>query len=266
MGNAVIVGRLIVVRVRSQAQYRISFCLELVASFGATLINLFAILFLFQTFPTLGGWSIGEVFFLYGLISVAFGLSQIIGAGFDTVPSLVRSGDFDRLLTRPVPPFLQVMATDIQTRRLGWVAQGVLGLSLAQRKLTLDWSASRLLVTLTAIGSSPMVFLTILVIGASLCFWSVEPTEIQNVFTYGGSEMTSYPIHIYERWLRDIFLYAIPLGLTSFYPALYVLHRPDPLGLPSIAPFVSPVVAAAFFAAGLWVWSSGMRHYQGTGN
>ena len=102
---------------------------------------------------------------------------------------------------------------------------------------------------------------------ASSSTYDTDPVgEVQNIFTYGGTELASYPLHIYNRWLQGAFLYFVPLALTSYYPALYVLGKPDPLGLPRILQFLAPLVAALFFAAGLVVWRLGLRHYQSTGS
>ena len=266
MGSGRLYLRLVGARLRGQLQYRASFLLQAASSFTSTFVELLTIVILFGTFQDLAGWRVGEVAFLYGLVSVAFGLTEMFGEGFDHVDQLVRTGEFDRVLTRPVSPFLQVLATEVQLRRIGRIAQGALAVALAHRWLGIAWSWPKALVFLSAIGSSSIVFFTVLLIGAAICFWTVESSEVQNIFTYGGTELASYPLHIYNRWLQGAFLYLVPLALTSYYPALYVLGKPDPLGLPGVLRFVAPAVAALFFAAGLLVWRLGLRHYQSTGS
>ncbi len=247
-------------------QYRASFLLGLAGVFSTTFVELLAVLILFRTFGQMAGWQAGEVALLYGIVAVAFGLSEMAGDGFEDISSLIRTGQFDRVLTRPVPPFVQIMASQFPLKRLGRIAQGVFALALAQRWLGLDWTPGRALVLLSAILSTAVVFVGIFVIGAALCFWTVERTEAQNVFTYGGTELASYPVHIYNPWLRGVFLYVVPLALTTYYPALYLLRKPDPLGLPGWLQLTSPLVALAFFAAGLLAWRAGLNHYQSTGS
>jgi ABC-2 type transport system permease protein len=50
-----------------------------------------------------------------------------------------------------------------------------------------------------------------------------------------------------------------------YYPALYFLDKPDPLGMPPFAPFVAPLVGAGLLLASLAFWRFGLRHYTGTG-
>jgi len=56
------------------------------------------------------------------------------------------------------------------------------------------------------------------------------------------------------------------LAFVSYYPALYVLERPDPLGLPVWLRLLSPVAAVALAGVAAVAWSLGVRRYQSTGS
>lgn len=258
--------RLVGAHMRAQLQYRASFALQTAATFISIFGEFVAIVILFNTFSELGGWRIGEVALLYGLVSIALGLVDMFGSGFEHTSALVKSGEFDRLLIRPVSPFLQVLASEVQMRRLGRIGQGLTTIVLATRWAEISWSLKNLTLALGSVIGSTIVFLTVWVISAAICFWTVEQSEVQNVFTYGGAELASYPIHIYGRAIQATFLYAVPLGLTSYYPAVAILGKSDPLGLPPILAPLAPLTAAVFFVGGLAVWRLGLRHYQGTGS
>ena len=66
--------RFIGARIRSQMQYKVSFVLDVVSRFLVNGLELAAIFILFNRFSSLGGWSVGEVAFLYGLVTVSFAL------------------------------------------------------------------------------------------------------------------------------------------------------------------------------------------------
>jgi ABC-2 type transport system permease protein len=53
---------------------------------------------------------------------------------------------------------------------------------------------------------------------------------------------------------------------VNYEPVLYVLGRPDPLGLPDAVRLLSPVVAAMMAMVAILGWRQGVRHYQSTGN
>jgi ABC-2 type transport system permease protein len=258
--------RLAGARLRGQLQYPASFALKLAGTFLSTVAELAAVFALFNAFPALGGWTVGEVVFLHGIVSTALGLTEIFGLGFDQTSALLRAGEFDRILTRPVSPFLQVLASEVQPRRLGRVAQGLLALSLAQSSLRLVWTTPKALVLVASVLASALVFFTVLVLGAALCFWTIDRSEVQNVFTYGGAELGSYPAHIYGRSMRAVFLFVVPVALTSYCPALYILDKPDPLGLPHALHVLAPAAALPFFGLGLLAFRFGLRRYQSTGS
>ncbi len=257
---------LLAARLRSQLQYRVSFALEATSSFTTPFVELIAILILFRTFPNLGGWTAGEVVFLYGLATTSLAVAEMLSSGIDQTSDLIREGNFDRILIRPVNPLLQVLATDFQLRKIGRLMQGGVALTLAQLLITPHWTLLKGLVFFSALCSTVLVFCTIFLIGAAICFWTIDRSEIQNVFVYGGTEIASNPLNIYDQRLQALFLYLIPIGLTVFYPALYILGKPDPLMLPPFMPFLAPVVALLFLSLGLLIWEFGLRHYQGTGS
>jgi ABC-2 type transport system permease protein len=247
-------------------QYRASFLLMTLVSFVVTGSDLLAILILFNYFGELAGWRAGEVALLYSLAMVAFGLSEMVAAGFDLFPQAIRQGEFDRVLLRPVGIFVQVLAADFQLRRLGRIAQGGLALALAVAWTSITWTLLKVLYLLVVLVSGFVMFSALLVLGAVLCFWTVQSVEIVNTVTYGGTEMASYPLPIYHELLQRFFTFVVPLAFVSYFPALYLLDRPELQHLPVWLPGMTPV-AAAILALMAWLaWRVGVRHYQSTGS
>jgi ABC-2 type transport system permease protein len=257
---------LIRAQIGAQTQYRASFALQVVGHFLATFTDFIVVLLLFQRFPTIGGWSLGEVALLYGLGGLAFGMSELLCGGFDNLSRMIRLGTFDRVLTRPVGTFTQVLASDIQFRRFGRIGQGLVSLALAAYWVDIAWSAPKVLVAVSAVASGVAIFMAIWVIGAAITFWTIETSEVTHVFTYGGQLLISYPMSIYAGGLRRFFTFVVPLAFVAYLPCLYILERQDPLGLPPLLQVCSPGVALAFLLAARGCWALGVRHYQGTGS
>lgn len=253
-------------RVRAQTQYRASFVLQLVGQFAATGIDFVGVVLLFQRFPTMDGWTFGEVALLYGMGAIGFAFADLTTGEFERLALQIREGTFDRMLTRPVSAFLQVVTNDLQLRRLGRAVQGMFALAVALALVDIDWSVVKVLMLVAAIVSGVVVFACIMVVGGSLSFWTVQDSEALNVFTYGGCELVSYPMSIYGEWLRRFFTFVIPLAFITYLPALVILDKPDPLGLPRALHSTSPLVALLFLLAAGVVWRLGLRQYQGTGS
>src|SRR4051812_21309008 len=132
-------------QIGAQLQYRASFALQVVGHFLATFTDFIVVLLLFQRFPSIGGWSLGEVTLLYGLGGLAFGIAELLCGGFDNLSRMIRLGTFDRILTRPVGTFTQVLASDIQVRRFGRIGQGLVMLALAVTWVDVTWSVPKVL-------------------------------------------------------------------------------------------------------------------------
>ncbi|HLH73186.1 MAG TPA: ABC-2 family transporter protein [Chloroflexota bacterium] len=257
--------RLVGARSRSQMQYKFSFGLLVANGILATVVDFVEVLVIFGRIPTLAGWSLGEVAMLYGTAAMSFALAEMFARGFELLSQQVVQGQFDRVLTRPLGAFFQVFATELALWKVGRLGQGLIILLIAVRLLAIQLTATKVLVLLLAIASGAVIFYAIFVIGAATCFWTVESNEIVNVFTNGGVLLTSYPLEIYQDWLRRLVTFVLPLGFINYYPVLFVLGRPDPFELPWWMRLLSPLVALVVGLVAWALWSTGVRHYQSTG-
>jgi ABC-2 type transport system permease protein len=259
--------RLVIVQLRGQLQYRASFALDLLTVAFSNGMWFASIALVLQRFENLGGWTVAEVAFLYGMVETAFGTMDMLFSGYDPqfFGQYVRRGTFDQLLLRPAGLELQVLGSRFVVRRIGRILQGLVILGLALSALNVHWTAGKLMYLPLVFGGLIAFFGGLFMVGSTITFWTVESIEVVNIFTYGGAEMMSYPMHIYGEELRRFFTYVIPAIFLNYYPALYFLDKPDPLGFPPDAPFVAPLVGLGVLAAALAFWRFGVRHYQGTG-
>jgi ABC-2 type transport system permease protein len=260
--------RLLSVTLRAQMANRASFFFEALTT-GFTNVVYFATLAaIFGRFGALGGWSLAEVAFLYGLIEISFAVMDMVFSGFDpaSFSQHVRRGTLDQMLLRPVGLPAQIMAGEFALRRLGRIAQGAVIFIWSLTLLPLTWTPLKLLYLPLVCASIVIFFGGLFVIGSAICFWTVQSIEAVNLFTYGGSEMLSYPMHIYGDWLRRFFTFVIPGALVSYYPVLYFLDKPDPFGLPPFLRFIAPLAGAFVLTLAFAFWNLGLRHYTSTGS
>jgi len=258
-------GRLVGAGIRSQLQYRASFALDFCGSFLIAFLDFLAVLVIFHNTPRLAEWNIHEVAFLYALSSISFALTDLAIGHLDLFPQLIRDGNFDILLVRPRGTLLQVIARDFQLRRLGKAFQGGIVLVYALSSIHVPWTVGRVALLLVCIPAGILIFASIWVVFACSAFWTVDGGEFTNAFTYGGNFLAQYPIDIYGAWLRRFLAYLVPLAFVCYFPALYILDKPDPLGLPRILQFVSPVVALVAACVAGATWRFAVRHYRSAG-
>ncbi|MFB7502841.1 ABC transporter permease [Streptomyces broussonetiae] len=252
--------------VRSTLAYRASFVMTTFGNFAATFFDFVAIMLMFTRVHALGGYSLPQVAFLYGLSAASFGLADLAIGSMDRLGRRVRDGTLDTLLVRPVPVLAQVAADRFALRRLGRVLQGSLVLGWALTRVEIDWTPLKLLLMPVTVASGCAIFCAVFVAGAAFQFVAQDASEVQNAFTYGGTTLLQYPPTVFAKELVRGVTFLLPLAFVNWLPAAYVLGRPYPLDLPGWVAFTPPLVAAGCCALAGLAWRAGLRSYRSTGS
>jgi ABC-2 type transport system permease protein len=259
-------GLIVAMWIRSTLAYRASFAMTAFGNLAATGLDFVAILLMFSHVTTLGGFTLPEVAFLYGTSGTAFGLADLVMGSMDRLGRRVRDGTLDTLLVRPAPVLAQVAADRFALRRLGRVTQGLLVLVWSLAQLEVAWTPVKVLMLPLMVVSGAAIFSAVFVAGAAFQFWAQDASEVQNSFTYGGGTLLQYPPTVFGHDLVRGVTFVVPLAFVNWLPALYVLGRPDPLGLPDWPAFAPPVVAVVCSALAGAAWRVGLRSYRSTGS
>lgn len=263
MQTVLLYFKLISVTLRMQMQHRASFLMLITSYFIATLFEILGIWILFDRFHLIQGWTIQEIALLYGIMNMGFSFAETYARGFDTFDQLVKMGDFDRILLRPLGTLFQIATREVQWMRMGRFIQGLI--VLLWGTLTLDigfFSYQTLIIVLAIIGTS-CLFYGLIVIQATLSFWATESLELMSIATFGGMESGQYPMSIYNPWFQWAFTFIIPLACVAYYPiAVAIRHE----SLPSWVAWCFPFAGVIFLYLSCQLWRYGVRHYHSTGN
>ncbi|WP_405980522.1 ABC transporter permease [Streptomyces sp. NBC_00158] len=252
--------------IRSTMTYRMSFLLATVGNAAITALDFVAIAVMFSHVDALGGFTLPEIALLYGASSASLGLADLLLGNTDRVGARIRDGSLDTMLVRPVPLLAQVAADRFALRRLGRIVQGLGVLGWAISVLDVQWTPVKVLLVPVMVVAGAGIFGGVLVAGAAFQFVAGDAAEVQNSFTYGGCTMLQYPPTVFAKELLRGATFVVPLAFVNWLPALYVLGRPDPLGLPGWVAFLSPLVAFALFLPASLAWRAGVRSYRSTGS
>jgi ABC-2 type transport system permease protein len=248
---------------KSQMEYRTSFILLSIGQFFVPFLTFLSIFMLFQRFPNIGGWSLYEVALCYSIIHISFSLSECFARGFDSFSSTVINGNFDRILVRPRTTVLQVLGSKFEFTRIGRLAQSIIVLIFAITNINVNWNIYKSITLLLMILSGIFIFVGIYMLGASLCFWTIEGLEVINIFTDGGREMSQYPLSIYKEWVRKFFTFIIPFGTVNYLPLMFILEKE---GATNIFNMFIPLFGIIFVIPCVLVWNFGVKHYKSTGS
>jgi ABC-2 type transport system permease protein len=186
--------------------------------------------------------------------------------GFDLFGATLRRGDFDRVLLRPRWTILQLAGQELTLRRAGRLMQAVAVFVWGATAVPIRWSAAKLLLLAISVAANVSLFGALVVLQATLAFWTTEALEVMNCFTYGGVFASQYPLPAYEAWFRKLLTYAVPIACVSYFPALALMDKTDPLRSTAAFQWLAPLAGFLFFALSLVAWRFGVRHYTSTGS
>lgn len=252
---------------RAQMLYPTAFLIRLMSQFFVTIIEFGGTWALFVRFSRLKGWHFPEVALFYGVVSVAFALCDMTSRGFEMFGTqFVKTGDFDRVLLRPRTATVQLLGFEFGFTTLGRVAQGLVAIAVALWLLPISWSIAKAALLLWSITGGFALFFGVLILQATLAFWTVESLEITNTLTYGGVEAAQYPLDIYAAWFRKFLIFVVPLGCVIYFPVAAILGRDDMSGAPAWLGYVTPLAGFVFLGVAFAAWRQGVRHYTSTGS
>ncbi|MGF7060432.1 ABC transporter permease [Brassicibacter mesophilus] len=248
---------------KSQMEYRTSFILLSIGQFFVPFLVFVSTFLLFQRFPNIGGWSLYEVALCYSVIHIAFSLSECFARGFDSFSSIIINGDFDRILVRPRRTVLQVLGSKFEFTRIGRFMQSIVVLIFSLTNINIEWNIYKVITLILMIISGVFIFAGIYMLGATLCFWTIEGLEVINIFTDGGREISQYPLSIYKEWVRKLFTFVIPFGTVNYLPLMFILDKVEGN---KFVYMITPLFGIMFIIPCVLIWNFGVKHYKSTGS
>jgi len=249
--------------IKSFLQYRMSMWLNIIGQFFVSFFAFLGIYLLFEQFGSIAGWTFGEAALCFAVVQTAFAVTECFARGFDLFQNCIKTGSFDRIMLRPRSTVLQVLGSSFEITRLGRLAQSLTVLALAISWSGIDWSLFKIFTLIFMILSGIFIFTGIFILGATICFWTVEGLEVVNIFTDGGREIATYPLTIYSKWIMRFFTFIIPFGCFNYLPLLYLTNR---VGGSGWLYMLTPLLGMGFLLPCIIVWRIGVRHYLSTGS
>ena len=254
-------GKFFSMHLKSQMQYKTSFFLTLLANLCVPLVGIIGITFMMTRFHQVDGFTLQEVFLCFAVMLGAFSLAETLGRGFDTFPTMLGNGEFDRALVRPQPIIFMVLAMKIEFTRLGRLSTAVLVFIYALPASGVVWTWDKILTLVLMVVCGAVLFFGLFLIFAGFTFFTLEGLEFMNILTDGGREHGQYPFSIYGQGVLKFLTYVVPLALVQYYPLLYLLGRED-----SKFYMFTPVLALLFLIPAYGFFRFGLGRYKSTGS
>ncbi len=231
--------------------------------FITNVASIMSIWMIMQTIPSLQGWSMVQLGFLYGFSMMPVALDHIFTDDLWTVAYFkVRSGELDRMFIRPVPVLFQVIAETFQLEGLGELAVGVVMLCVCGSMLQITWTFGAVFVLIVATIFGAIMITSFKIIFASLAFRIKRSGQILQV-AYNFISYTHYPIAIYPAFIKALLTFVFPFALVISYPVEVLLFQNFS---PYLLSAIIVAVSMALLALAVCIWSALAKRYESTGS
>ena len=243
-------------------EYKADFLLGAV---GLLLTQVFQLAFLgiiFSQIPALIGWSFQEILFIYGFSLIAKTLDHLFTDNLWMVGyRIIRKGEFDKYLTRPINTLYHVIAENFCVDAFGEMLTCILLLaySIPSLDLPFHWYTIPLWIVVAVFAT--LIYTSLKIMTAAISFWTKASGHITHML-YMTNDFSKYPVSIYNKFVQTVITYVIPFAFTAYFPASYFLTGNNPwfcIGGTVIA-------GTVLFALALFIWHKGLSAYESAGS
>lgn len=247
---------------KSSFEYRFNMFLISFSQVFICIAEILAVWLLFQRFETVGSWGFYESLLMLGIIYTVYSITECFARGYDEFAKLIKSGEFDRLLIRPVNIHYQIFGSRIEMSKVSRIILGIVVSIIALVQIGVDWTVWKVLVLISTYLCGCLVILGLFIIGAGISIYTIENLEFVNIITNGCKELSYYPINIYNKWLARFFTFIIPLACFNYLPVSFIVG--NPATIPWLCA-ISPLLGGLFIIPCLIFFNLSIKRYQSTG-
>ncbi|GGK27953.1 ABC transporter permease [Salinarimonas ramus] len=250
---------------QARLQNRFNFVVEQVSNLVFYVCATIGLAIIVARFGEIGGFALAEMMLVYGLNLVTYFIAGTYLWGVArTLEGLIRSGELDLVLARPIGPLTLLMARSFEpsmpVKAVGAFALCVYAL------LLLDEGN----------GPSPAIWLSVTIVGgtliqggvmlafASIAFWVAGSRDLVELMIYGVRRTVDVPISVYPSPVQLVLTVAIPYAFVNYYPILGLAVSIEN-GATTVLASSALIVGLVSAAAGTALWRLGLRRYRTVG-
>ena len=183
-----------------------------------------------------------------------------------SLQSIVRRGEVDRFLVRPVWPLIQLLTRTIPISAVGDLLGGLALLAAAAGLTNVSWTAGAVVYLLLAIAGGALIQLALRLLLASFSFRALSVNGVMSIVDALFNEFGTYPLRIFSATLQVLLTFGIPVAFMAYFPAAVLLERTSELLVHPYLAYGAPLAGVIWMRVALWVFEHEMRYYQSAGH
>lgn len=223
--------RYISMSIKSRLTYKTDTIIGIFGFIVTNTINFLALYLTISSVNIIDGYTIENLIFLYGLCLIPKGIDHILTDNLWTLSQkMVRLGQLDKYLIKPLNTFFQIIAETFQLEGFGEIILGIIFLSIFAPAQNVIWSFNNILGLIIAELLSCFLFLDLKSITSFTAFWLKKSNHIMNT-VYNICDTARYPSILNIKIVKEILLYIIPYSLFLFCPIACLLNPSEKTNL-----------------------------------
>jgi ABC-2 type transport system permease protein len=243
--------------IAAQMEYRINFILAISVECAFLLVKMLYVLVAYKVDMHVNGLTPDSIMLFVGTYTIMTALmNALFFNNVTSIPEYVRTGSLDIMITKPVS--LQFMVT-LRKFDIGLaipnLAGGIAMTVIAWRKLAIPITAFNLGIYFIMLLASLVLTYAVVLLPYILSFWVVKSDAIGDV-TFALWDFNNMPMGIYDKWIKNIGIYIIPVFVISNFPVMFLLGQLR--GIYILWSIVCPIL---FFILVKLFWDVAIRNY-----
>lgn len=266
MDNFELYKEFIKIKLNSMLQYKSAFIWTSISKISVWGTEFLMIWIMIEQFKNIGPWSSYEVLLLFALNLTSYSLAGFFFFGVaDSLPGMIKSGEFDEILTKPLNSLLYLICKEFNTTYFSNISVSVAVLIVCMAKLNIKADIINVSFLLVTIISGSFIQGAAFIFSSVPAFWLIENRSLRYIL--GDIRgFIRYPVSIYNKIIQVILIYIIPYAFISFFPSQFILNKRDYIGFNPAIQFISPFIGVFTFILAYKFWNIGIKHYNSTGS
>ncbi len=248
-------------------QYRVDAVLRSLAVFLREATGIIVIYFTLLKFDNLNGWNLQELLFLYSLLFLTYGILIIFFTGLRDLGRTIRTGNFDRFLLRPRGVLFQIIFVNADWfAAVGHGGLGIVLFCISAGKVGITWNAVNIIYYLFAVAGGVLIQGAIFLFLATLNIYLLQTDTLKELLYWNMRKFAGYPISVFHKVIQACMIYVVPMAFVNYFPAQFLLRKPDMQQYPEIFMYLTPLVGVLLYLMMYGFWRVSLRFYKSSGN
>ncbi|GGI46469.1 ABC transporter permease [Paenibacillus marchantiophytorum] len=252
---------------KTTLEYKFDRSLITIAIFCREMISVTVMFLILLRFLHIKGWEMNELMFLYSFLFLSYSLFVFLFAGVRDFDSMVHSGEFDRLLTRPLGLLYQIIAARVDyPATLGHGIVGIILFANTAFSVGIHWNLPNIVFYILALLGGAIIQASIFMLSACFSFWSVKTENLRNLIFFNTRRIAGYPISFYPTMIQKLLIFVVPFSFVNYFPAQLFLNKGGADQFWGGYMYMTPLVGLVMFLLVSVIWKFGVKNYTSTGN